>query len=57
MRLHALNWVVHPPTEITVPSKRTPWPVDKSSGAQEQVNAIDALQKHTSHPSKRTSRF
>lgn len=58
------SWVIDPPLEITVPSKRTPWPdappelptIDKSNRAHEQIAVVKRPAKTRGARSKRSSR-
>lgn len=60
---YTYSWVIDPPLEITVPSKRSPWPdappehpmVDKSVDAREQTVAVKHPAKNQSSRSKRNA--
>ncbi|KAK8270770.1 hypothetical protein V6Z12_D11G219400 [Gossypium hirsutum] len=56
MRLRALRWIIDPPLEITVPSKRTPWPDAPPELPANEKPAMGIQDPIVKHSTKRTSR-
>ncbi|KAL5753029.1 hypothetical protein ACOSP7_023204 [Xanthoceras sorbifolium] len=50
------GWIIDPPLEITVPSKRTPWPDAPPELPSNEKVAIDVQEQTVKHPAKRSSR-